>query len=79
MGATGYIISGKNGGSEEPEKTYNVVPADGTIDVERTEAENEVTFAIKTTYDGYETIEGGSPSGGGYYKAVHVKFNAETT
>ena len=78
MGATGYIISGKNGGSEEPEKTYNVVPADGTIDVERTEAENEVTFAIKTTYDGYETIEGGSPSGGGYYKAVHVKFNAET-
>ena len=78
MGATGYIIKGHNRGSNEPEKTYNVVPADGTIDVERIEAENEVTFAIKTTYDGYETIEGGSPSGGGYYKAVHVKFNAET-
>ncbi len=78
MGATGYIIKGKSGGSGETEKTYNVVPADGTIDVERTEAENEVTFAIKTTYDGYEIIEGGSPSGGGYYKAVHVKFNAET-
>lgn len=77
MGATGYIIKGHNRGSNEPEKTYNVVPADGTIDVERIEAENEVTFAIKTTYDGYETIEGGSPSGGGYYKAVHVKFNAE--
>lgn len=78
MGATGYIIKGHNRGSNEPEKTYNVVPADGTIDVERIEAENEVTFAIKTTYDGYETIEVGSPSGGGYYKAVHVKFNAET-
>lgn len=78
MGATGYTIKGLCGGSDEPVKTYNVVPADGTIDVERTEAENEVTFAIKTTYDGYETIEGGSPSGGGYYKAVHVKFNAET-
>lgn len=78
MGATGYIISGNNVGSEEPEKTYNVVPADGTIAVERTEANNEVQFAIKTTYDGYETIEGGSPSGGGYYRAVHVKFNAET-
>lgn len=78
MGATGYIIKRHNIGSNEPEKTYNVVPADGTIDVERTEAANEVTFAIKTTYDGYETIEGGSPSGGGYYKAVHVKFNAET-
>lgn len=78
MGATGYIIKGHNRGSNEPEKTYNVVPADGTIDVERIEAENEVTFAIKTTYDGYETIEGGSPSGGGYYKAVHVKFNAKT-
>lgn len=78
MGATGYIIKGKSGGSGEPEKTYNVVPADGTIDVERTEAGNEVTFSLKTTYDGYETIEGGSPSGGGYYKVVHVKFNAET-
>lgn len=78
MGATGYIIKGHNRGSNEPEKTYNVVPADGTIDVERIEAENEVTFSIKTTYDGFETIEGGSPSGGGYYKAVHVKFNAET-
>ena len=78
MGATGYTIKGFGGGSDEPVKTYNVVPADGTIDVERTEAENEVTFAIKTTYDGYETIEGGSPSGGGYYRAVHVKFNAET-
>lgn len=78
MGATGYTIKGLAGGSEDPVKTYDVVPADGTIDVERREAENEVTFAIKTTYDGYETIEGGSPNGGGYYKAVHVKFNAET-
>ena len=52
MGATGYIIHRNNIGSNEPEKTYNVVPADGTIAVERTEVENEVTFAIKTTYDG---------------------------
>ena len=75
MGATGYIISGNNGGSEEPEKTYNVVPADGTIDVERREADNVVTFAVKTTYDGYEIIGAGSPSTSGLFKVIHVKFN----
>lgn len=75
MGATGYIIKGHNRGSNEPEKTYNVVPADGTIDVERTEAENEVTFAIKTTYDGYEIIGAGSPYTSGLFKVIHVKFN----
>lgn len=75
MGATGYIIKGKSGGSGETEKTYNVVPADGTIDVERTEAGNEVTFAVKTTYDGYEIIGAGSPSTSGLFKVIHVKFN----
>lgn len=75
MGATGYIIKGKSGGSGEPEKTYNVVPADGTIDVERTEAGNEVTFAVKTTYDGYEIIGAGSPYTSGLFKVIHVKFN----
>lgn len=75
MGATGYIISGNNGGSGEPEKTYNVVPADGTIAVERTEANNEVQFSIKTTYDGYEIIGAGSPSTSGLFKVIHVKFN----
>lgn len=76
MGATGYIINGKNGGSNEPEKTYNVVPADGTIAVERTEVENEVTFAIKTTYDGYETINVASHTVAGYVRAIRVKFTA---
>lgn len=75
MGATGYIIKGKSGGSGEPEKTYNVVPADGTIDVERTEAGNEVTFAVKTTYDGYETINVASHTVAGYVRAIRVKFN----
>lgn len=75
MGATGYIIKGHNRGSKEPEKTYNVVPADGTIDVERTEADNEVTFAVKTTYDGYEIIGAGSPYTSGLFKVIHVKFN----
>lgn len=75
MGATGYIISGNNGGSEEPVKTYDVVPADGTIDVERREADNVVTFAVKTTYDGYEIIGAGSPSTSGLFKVIHVKFN----
>ena len=75
MGATGYTIKGLGGGSDEPVKTYNVVPADGTIDVERTEADNEVTFAVKTTYDGYEIIGAGSPSTSGLFKVIHVKFN----
>lgn len=75
MGATGYIISGNNGGSEGPVKTYDVVPADGTIDVERREADNEVTFAVKTTYDGYEIIGAGSPYTSGLFKVIHVKFN----
>lgn len=75
MGATGYTMKGPGGGSDEPVKTYNVVPADGTIDVERTEADNEVTFAVKTTYDGYEIIGAGSPSTRGLFKVIHVKFN----
>lgn len=75
MGATGYIISGNNVGSEGPVKTYDVVPADGTIDVERREADNEVTFAVKTTYDGYEIIGAGSPYTSGLFKVIHVKFN----
>lgn len=75
MGATGYIIRENNGGSEEPVKTYDVVPADGTIDVERREADNVVTFAVKTTYDGYEIIGAGSPSTSGLFKVIHVKFN----
>lgn len=75
MGATGYIISGNNGGSEGPVKTYDVVPADGTIDVERREADNEVTFAVKTTYDGYETINVASHTVAGYVRAIRVKFN----
>ena len=75
MGATGYIIKKHNIGSNEPEKTYNVVPADGTIDVERTEADNEVTFAVKTTYDGYETINVASHTVAGYVRAIRVKFN----
>lgn len=75
MGGTGYTISGNNGGSEGPVKTYDVVPADGTIDVERREADNEVTFAVKTTYDGYEIIGAGSPYTSGLFKVIHVKFN----
>ena len=74
MGATGYIIKGKNGGGES-QKEVVVSPADGTIDVERVESDTEVNFRIKTTYDGYETINVGSPSYGGYFKAVHIKFN----
>lgn len=76
MGATGYIIHRNNIGSNEPEKTYNVVPADGTIAVERTEVGNEVTFAIKTTYDGYETINVASHTVAGYVRAIRVKFTA---
>lgn len=75
MGATGYIIKGRNGGGGEAQKEVIVSPADGTIDVERVESDTEVDFRIKTTYDGYETISVGSPSVGGYFKAVHIKFN----
>lgn len=75
MSGTGYTIKNAGAGNSEPIKTYDVVPADGTIAVERTEEDNEVQFAIKTTYDGYETINAGSPSYGGYFKAVHIKFN----
>ena len=77
MSGTGYTIKNAGSGNSEPIKTYDVVPADGTIAVERTEEDNEVQFAIKTTYDGYETISAGSPSSGGYYKAIHIKFNEE--
>lgn len=76
MAASGYQIRnlGVSGGGEE-QKQVVVSPADGTIDVERVESETEVDFRIKTTYDGYETISVGSPSVGGYFKAVHIKFN----
>ena len=75
MGATGYIIRGKNGGGGgETQKEVVVSPADGTIDVERVESETEVDFRIKTTYDGYETISAGSQFYGGYFRAVHIKF-----
>ena len=77
MGATGYIIKGKNGGSSEPQKEVEVTPADGTIDVERVETEDLINFKIKTTYDGYETISCGSGYDSGYFKAIHIKFNAE--
>lgn len=76
MGATGYIIKGKNGGNGD-QKQVEVTPADGTIDVERVEGEDVINFRIKTTYDGYETISAGSPYNGGYYKVIHIKFNEE--
>lgn len=75
MGATGYIIKGNNGGSSDPQKEVEVTPADGTIAVERVESEEVINFRIKTTYDGYEVIHGGSPSRGGYYRLIHIKFN----
>lgn len=77
MGATGYIIKGRNGGGGEAQKEVVVSPADGTIDVERVESDTEVDFRIKTTYDGYETIDAGSPNYGGYFRAIHIKFNEE--
>lgn len=75
MGATGYIIKGNNGGSSDPQKEVEVTPADGTIDVERVESKDVINFRIKTTYDGYEVINGGSPDRGGYYRLIHIKFN----
>lgn len=75
MSGTGYRINNAGSCNSGPIKTYNVVPADGTIDVERTEADNEVTFAVKTTYDGYEIIGAGSPYTSGLFKVIHVKFN----
>lgn len=75
MGATGYIIKGVDGAGGEEQKQVVVSPADGTIDVERVESDNEIDFKIKTTYDGYETIDAGSPYYGGYFRAVHIKFN----
>lgn len=77
MGATGYIIKGVDGAGGEEQKQVVVSPADGTIDVERVESETEIDFKIKTTYDGYETIDTGSPYSGGYFRAIHIKFNAE--
>ena len=77
MGATGYIIKGQNGGSGEAQKQVEVTPADGTIDVERVESEDVINFRIKTTYDGYETIDAGSPDYGGYFRAIHIKFNEQ--
>lgn len=75
MGATGYIIKGVDGAGGEEQKQVVVSPADGTIDVERVESDNEIDFKIKTTYDGYETVGVGSSSTHGYFKAIHVKFN----
>lgn len=78
MSGTGYTISNMGiGGGGEEQKQVVVSPADGTIDVERVESDNEVDFKIKTTYDGYETIDTGSPYSGGYFRAIHIKFNAE--
>lgn len=77
MGATGYIIKGNNGGSSDPQKQVEVTPADGTIDVERVESGDIINFRIKTTYDGYETIDAGSPNYGGYFRAIHIKFNEQ--
>lgn len=77
MGATGYIIKGRNGGGGEAQKEFVVSPADGTIDVERVESDTEVDFRIKTTYDGYETIDVGSNNYGGYFRAIHIKFNKQ--
>ena len=77
MAATGYHIRNLGGSGRGGEHVYDVVPSDGTIDVTRTEEGNTTTFGIKTTYDGYETINVGSPSYGGYYKAIHIKFNEE--
>ena len=75
MSGTGYTIKNAGSGNSEAVKTYNVVPADGSIDVERREADNEVTFAVKTTYDGYETINVASHTVAGYVRAIRVKFN----
>lgn len=77
MGATGYIIKGQAGGNSDPQKQVEVTPADGTIDVERVESEDYINFRIKTTYDGYETVNCGSGAASGYFKAIHVKFNNE--
>lgn len=77
MGATGYIIKGQNGGNGDPQKQVEVTPADGTIDVDRVESGDVINFRIKTTYDGYETIDAGSPDYGGYFRAIHIKFNEE--
>lgn len=77
MSGTGYTIKNPGAGNSGPINTYDVVPADGTIAVERTEEDNVVKFAIKTTYDGYETISCGSGYASGYFKAVHIKFNEE--
>lgn len=77
MAASGYQIRNLGGSGGGEEHIYDVVPSDGTIDVTRTEEGNTTTFGIKTTYDGYETIHVGSPNYGGYYKAIHIKFNEE--
>lgn len=75
MGATGYIIKSNGGRGSEARKEVVVSSADGTIDVEKVETFDKVDFRIKTTYDGYETINVGSPASGGYFKAAHIKFN----
>lgn len=75
MAATGYQIRNLGGSGGGEEHIYDVVPADGTIDVTRTEEGNTTTFGIKTTYDGYETINVASHTVAGYVRAIRVKFN----
>ena len=74
MGATGYTIKGAATGGEE-QKQVVVSAADGTIEVNRVETEDEIDFQVKTTYDGLETISCGSGYAHGYFRAIHVKFN----
>lgn len=74
MGATGHFMT-KKGGSGSLQKEYTVSAADTTIDVERVEEGGVIDFKLKTTFDGLETLGGGSGSRNGYFRVVHVKFN----
>ena len=75
MAASGYQIRNLGVSGGEDQKQVVVSPADGTIDVERVESDTEVDFRIKTTYDGYETINVASHTVAGYVRAIRVKFN----
>lgn len=75
MAASGYQIRNLGVSGGEDQKQVVVSPADGTIDVERVESDKEVDFRIKTTYDGYETINVASHTVAGYVRAIRVKFN----
>ena len=74
MGATGHFMT-KKGGSGSHQKEITVSAADTTIDVERVEEGGLIDFKLKTTFDGLETLGGGSGSRNGYFRVVHVKFN----